>query len=69
MYNKLPDDTRFDITFERNIPKLIHYKDGIKIKGYLVDCEITGNPELIEVAYECGLGDRNSLGFGMIACK
>ncbi|SHF19681.1 CRISPR-associated endoribonuclease Cas6 [Caloramator proteoclasticus] len=69
IHKKLPDDIRFDINFGKNTKgKLIKYKNGINIKGYLTDCEIIGNPELIEIAYECGLGDRNSLGFGMIEC-
>ncbi|WP_027309516.1 CRISPR-associated endoribonuclease Cas6 [Caloramator sp. ALD01] len=69
IHKKLPDDTRFDINFGKNTKgKLIKYKNGINIKGYLTDCEIIGNSELIEIAYECGLGDRNSLGFGMIEC-
>jgi CRISPR-associated protein, Cas6 family len=27
---------------------------------------IEGNPDLIKLAYESGLGEKNSLGFGMI---
>lgn len=31
-------------------------------------CPITieGNPELIKLAYESGLGEKNSMGFGML---
>jgi CRISPR-associated endoribonuclease Cas6 len=31
-------------------------------------CPITieGNPELIRLAYESGLGEKNSMGFGML---
>ena len=25
-----------------------------------------GNPELIQIGYECGFGDKNSAGFGMV---
>lgn len=46
--------------------KLINYKDGIKIKGYMAPIKLSGNIELIKIAYECGVGDRNSLGFGML---
>jgi len=65
-----PNDDRFEVRFfnieKYKKGKLINYKDGIKIKGYLAPFEIYGNPELIKTAYECGLGDSNSLGMGMI---
>lgn len=68
--NREPQNTEFNVIFtdieKYKRGKLINYKDNIKIKGYLAPLEISGNPELIETAYECGLGDRNSLGLGMI---
>ena len=70
IHGKKPEDTEFNISF-MNVEKykrgkLINLKNGIKIKGYLAIFEVCGNPELIETAYECGIGDRNSLGMGMI---
>jgi CRISPR-associated endoribonuclease Cas6 len=44
--------------------KLISYKNT-KIKGYLAPFRIRGPQELIEIGYEAGFGDKNSLGFGM----
>ncbi|PNT91006.1 CRISPR-associated endoribonuclease Cas6 [Clostridium thermosuccinogenes] len=69
LHGKKPEDTEFEVKFtdvdKYKKGKLIDYK-GIKIKGYLAPFEVCGNPELIATAYECGVGDRNSLGMGMI---
>jgi CRISPR-associated endoribonuclease Cas6 len=45
--------------------KLIDIK-GIKVRGWLVPVEGEGNPELLRLAYEAGLGEKNSVGFGMV---
>ena len=47
------------------IHKLIHYKDT-KIFGYLAPFTVEGDVELIRVGYECGFGDGNSKGLGMV---
>jgi CRISPR-associated endoribonuclease Cas6 len=47
------------------ISKLIDYK-SIKIRGYLAPLTVLGPPELIHIGYECGFGDKNSQGFGMV---
>lgn len=43
-------------------------KNGIKTyhRSYFMDIILLGDPELIEFAYECGLGEKNSMGFGCI---
>lgn len=45
--------------------KLIDFK-GTKIKGILAPFTIEGSPELIALGYEAGLGEKNSMGFGMV---
>lgn len=55
----------------KRISKLIWIKEGeagheTKVKGFVAPFYLGGDPELIHCAYECGLGDKNSLGFGMI---
>ena len=35
-------------------------------RGYMMNFEIEADPNLIEFAYGCGLGEKNSMGFGMI---
>lgn len=44
---------------------IIKYK-GTVIKGYSGDFILKGNPELIKLAYDTGLGSKNSQGFGCI---
>ena len=46
-------------------------QSSIKIKnghvvGFTVPLKITASPTLLETAYECGLGEKNSMGFGMV---
>jgi CRISPR-associated endoribonuclease Cas6 len=43
--------------------KIITYK-GTVIKGWLGIYKLTGSPELITLAYDTGLGSKNSQGFG-----
>lgn len=65
----LPNDMSFDIEF-KNIDKykrgkLIKFKDTY-LKGYEAPFTIIGNPELIKVAYDASLGEKNSQGMGFI---
>ncbi|MBQ3421351.1 MAG: hypothetical protein IJH34_06715, partial [Romboutsia sp.] len=43
-------------------------KDGITTyhRAYFMDIILEGNKELIEFAYDTGLGEKNSMGFGCI---
>ena len=45
--------------------RLVDYK-GIKIRGIMCPFRVSGNPALIQIGYECGFGDKNSAGFGMV---
>ncbi len=45
--------------------KLIDFR-GTRIKGIFAPWLVEGNPELIEVGYEAGFGEKNSMGFGMV---
>ncbi|HXH13687.1 MAG TPA: CRISPR-associated endoribonuclease Cas6 [Alphaproteobacteria bacterium] len=47
------------------IHKLVRYKDT-KIFAYLAPFTVQGDVELIRVGYECGFGDGNSKGLGMV---
>lgn len=44
--------------------RILKYRDNV-IKGYTGKFIIDGNRKLIELAYDCGLGSKNSQGFGM----
>ncbi len=48
------------------ISKLIDFKRGIKIKAMEAPFTIKADPELIKIGYECGFGEKNSAGFGMV---
>lgn len=56
--------------YER-ISKLIWIKEGdqvreTKIKSFIAPFTLSGSEELIQCAYDSGIGEKNSLGFGMI---
>jgi len=35
-------------------------------RGYMMEFEMAADARLLEFAYDCGLGERNSMGFGMV---
>jgi len=69
----VPADHSFLLCFEnRDRPrtKLITLKEGTpqETKRRAIEGHFTllGNPDLMQVAWECGLGEANSMGFGMV---
>jgi CRISPR-associated endoribonuclease Cas6 len=40
--------------------------DDIMVKGIFCPFKIKTDPELIRIGYECGFGEKNSTGFGMV---
>ena len=67
------DPGQFRIEFDKDyvksrngqVSKLVEYKDT-KIKGIFAPFKVQGKPELIEVGYEAGFGEKGSMGFGMV---
>ncbi len=55
---------------EEKISKLIHIKEGTseetRVKAFETPFYLSGSPELMKIAYECGIGHKNSMGFGMV---
>jgi len=55
-----------------NEPKsnLIHIKSGTpqasKVRGFMCNIRLTAPVELQKIAYETGIGSKNSIGFGMV---
>jgi CRISPR-associated endoribonuclease Cas6 len=47
------------------ITKNIDFK-GTNIIGFMSPFEVAGSPELIEIGYEAGFGEKGSMGFGMV---
>lgn len=41
-------------------------RDALRIRGFLCPIRIKAEPEMQKIAFECGLGERNHLGFGML---
>lgn len=74
-FGKTPTDDKLFINFDENYLKssksqvLVHYiKEDMDIKIPAIMCpfEVEGSKELIKFGYECGFGELNSAGFGMV---
>jgi CRISPR-associated endoribonuclease Cas6 len=79
VYGTPPNDTNlvFEIDREyvekrgdKGVSKLIAIREGFpdetKVKGFIAPFTLTGSTELMRTAWECGLGDKTSMGFGCI---
>lgn len=68
-----PQDDRLTLTFDADYlarhphggTKKVTFK-GIEIVGAFAPFQLTGSVELMQVAWNCGLGEKNSGGFGMV---
>lgn len=49
---------------DKRCEKIVKYK-GTVVKGWMGQYRLSGSPELIALAYDAGLGAKNSQGFGM----
>jgi CRISPR-associated endoribonuclease Cas6 len=73
IYGHGPRDDSFSMDFDQEyikrrkgrITRLVRYKN-IDIRGVLCPFYARGSPELMFVGYECGFGDKNGAGFGMV---
>ena len=66
-YEKMPPSEEFfiePIKVRSKDEKIVLYK-GFVIKGWMGVYKLRGEPELLKLAYEAGLGGKNSQGFGM----
>lgn len=74
IYGHPPKERSFAMAFDQaymakrkgRVTRLVDFK-GVKIRGVVCPFQVIGAPELIRVGYECGFGDKNSAGFGMVA--
>nr|WP_242452799.1 CRISPR-associated endoribonuclease Cas6 [Prosthecochloris ethylica] len=75
--NGIPFSMRFEEEYlnrlrkkGRSVEKLITIKDSsgkeTRVKAIQCPFSVTGDPELIKVGYECGFGENNPMGFGMV---
>ena len=73
IHGRAPHDDTLTFAFDKTyidrrhgrVTRLVDYK-GIKIKGIMCPFRVSGSPALIQTGYECGFGDKNSAGFGMV---
>ncbi|MDQ3813909.1 MAG: CRISPR-associated endoribonuclease Cas6, partial [Armatimonadota bacterium] len=71
LHGRAPEDDRQTLTFDVDYlkthkgTKLMTYK-GIQIVGAFCPFTLAGSTELMRVGYECGLGEKNAGGFGMV---
>ncbi len=70
-YNKEVKSDKINISSNMRFVKrkrITIEKDHIKTfhRAFMMDLELEGDLNLIKFAYDCGLGEKNSLGFGMI---
>ena len=68
----LQNDTlsfRFDESYIRRkqgrVTRLVDF-NNIKVRGIMCPFHVSGSRALLQVGYECGFGDKNSAGFGMV---
>lgn len=67
-YKAPADGLALDVVPERvnkSCEKIMNFKDTV-IKAWTGVYRLTGSPELLHTVYDCGLGGRNSQGFGMV---
>lgn len=75
IYNKIENtDLKIKISSEMRFVKqkrILIEKNNTKMynRCYLMDLILEGDLELIKFAYEVGIGEKNSMGFGMIKIK
>ncbi len=43
--------------------------NGTYHRAHMMDIALRGDPDLIRFGYDCGLGQKNSMGFGMVGCR
>ena len=71
LHDHAPQDDSFQLTFDEDYlaknrgTKLIRYKDT-DVVGAFAPFTLSASPELIQLALNCGLGEKNAGGFGMI---
>lgn len=57
--------TILPLRVSKNNEHIIYYKDTI-VKAWSGIYQVIGAPELLKIGFDCGLGSKNSQGFGMI---
>lgn len=65
IHGEKPEDRFLDLKINRFDNKRVNIRDTHHRASHF-NFNIKGSPKLIETAYQCGLGEKNSMGFGCI---
>lgn len=65
-YGKEPKNSEFEINVMGKSKEVMKRYKGFLIKGWIGNYKIKGSEELLKLAFNTGLGSKNSQGFGMI---
>jgi CRISPR-associated endoribonuclease Cas6 len=74
LHGQPPTDDSLTLEFDSDYltknrgTKLVQFKE-INIVGAWCPFTLSGSPELIRLGYDCGLGEKNAAGFGMVEIK
>ncbi|MDI6828923.1 MAG: CRISPR-associated endoribonuclease Cas6 [Armatimonadota bacterium] len=76
VHGSAPIDTSFEMSFDPDyiarrggrVTKLIDIR-GTQIRGVFAPFRACGSPELIKIGYQCGFGERGSMGFGCVEAQ
>ena len=76
VHKRRPEDDYLEMRFDpayiarRNgrVTKLIDIR-GTRIRGVLAPFCVSGSTELMRIGYECGFGERGSMGFGCVEAQ
>lgn len=64
------DENYINASFEKNLIKKVSIKASldktILIRGFMLPIELKSDVKIQKLAYETGIGEKNSLGFGML---
>jgi CRISPR-associated endoribonuclease Cas6 len=64
----LPDDIKLEKTHVSERDKVITRYKSVLLEGWKGEYTLSGNPRYLDFLYNCGLGAKNSQGFGMFKC-
>ncbi|MBM7558357.1 CRISPR-associated endoribonuclease Cas6 [Marinitoga litoralis] len=65
-YGIEPKNDNFNITHTKKPKEVILKYKNIIIKGWMGEFKLNGDPELLQFAYDSGIGSKNSIGFGCV---
>jgi len=65
-YGNAPEDETFEIKRILSFKPVSYLVKGIYHRGNKLVFEVYGSAELLSFAYDCGLGEKTAMGFGML---